>query len=177
MILCRILNKKVPNELTRVIIGFVKDLELVENHKRKLRKCIYQNQEDIDNIIYEELYYKYMEYMDCYELWRLNDVCFDPIYTTEVVDDIYGFYDEHYEQLIRIYNREKNCNCCKYCCNKRLDIRKMSHYPHYCNNEFFHEIKWKNYEIVYCKNYCNECLHICSLFYDITYKKLWKENW
>ena len=177
MILCRILNKKVPNEITRVIIGFVKDLELVKKHKRKLRKCIYQNQEDVDNIIYEELQYKYYEYEDSYELWRLNDICFDPIYTTEVVEDIYEFYNENYESLMRIYNRERNCNCCKYCNSKRLDLNKMSHYPHYCNNEFFPEVQWKNYEIVFCNNHCNGCLSICNLFYDINYKKLWKDRW
>lgn len=177
MILCKILNKKVPNEISRVILGFVKDLELVENHKRKLLRCIYEIQEDNDNYIYSELQYKYYDYVDLHEMWRLNDLCFDPTHMEEIVDDIYDYYNENYDALIRRYNREKNCNCCKYCCNKRLYIDRMSHYPHYCNNEFFPEVQWKNYEIICCSTSCNGCLYICSLFYDITYKKLWNSSW
>ena len=82
-----------------------------------------------------DIEYLFEEYYQNYEEWRLNDIYFDPDRTEEVVQDLYKYYDEHKDTLLRVYRRYSECVCCQYCKSKKLRIDSMSHDP-YCTEYF-----------------------------------------
>jgi hypothetical protein len=164
-----------PDDIWQYIKGYVNDLYMVSEHKKIMMRAMNEMLEDKSQELWTNIEYLFDEYYQYYEEWRLNDIYFDPIRTEEIVNEMYCRYDENKELLLRVYRRYKNINTCSYCRQKRLDINMMSHVPY--SAKYLYNKEWKYYEIIEHNSSCYQCLQICSKFYDLEFKNLWKRSW
>lgn len=164
-----------PDDIWNHIIGFVNDLNHVNQHKTYMRKTLDEMIEQKSHERWYDIEYLFEEYYQNYEEWRLNDIYFDPDRTEEVVQELYNYYDEHKDILLRVYRRYSECICCQYCKSKKLSIESMSHDP-YCT-QYFGNKQWKYYDVVNHSDDCYRCLEICNKFYDLEFRNLWKKSW
>ena len=178
-------SNKIPDDIWSIIYDYKKDLEERDKWQNKMKYFVLEELKELEAeqkwSIICDLYYDYRE---LYSEWSSNSIYFDPERLTEIVEELYMFYQKNRENIIKyIYPEYHHCACSKINCRYRPRIDQMF------NNEMFGSIIWHNkqkpYEIsttVNSSSWCYYngkcyCMYVCEIIYNLEFKLLWNSRW
>lgn len=176
---------KLPSDIWSIIYDYKKDLEEREKWQNKMKSVVLEELKETDAeqgwCVIGELYYDYRE---LYSEWRTNSIYFDPVRLTEIVEELYTFYQENREHIIKyIYPEYQHCACSKinYRYRPRIDQmfdNEMCGSITWCNRQKPYEISTNTNSSCWCHyNGSCYCMYVCEIIYNLEFKLLWNSRW
>ena len=94
-------SNKIPDDIWSIIYDYKKDLEERDKWQNKMKYFVLEELKELEAeqkwSIICDLYYDYRE---LYSEWSSNSIYFDPERLTEIVEELYMFYQKNRENII-----------------------------------------------------------------------------
>lgn len=163
-----------PDEVVGVIVGMANDIVEHETLKKKWSGRIMKElKRTVATELWSDLDDAYCAYEHAVREWRVNSRYFDPVYTEEVVENLYSMYAENRQLLIdEIYNP---CRFSTYDCpcsrehHLRSNLDQMVVVQGRCGLRIYGGT---------CS--CGNCGYddmVCNMMYALEHRLLWNKNW